>query len=117
MVYTLIEGDANSMVDASHPSPWKLISQGYASFRSLISLDLGDGSRIKFWEDLVVGNNTLSEIRCISETSLALYQSILHNAPIIQFYSSFEFNMSQNFHFLEIQIIGNSLNLNIFWSH
>jgi len=43
------------VVKATHASPRKLVSQSYVSFRSLISLGLGDGSCAKFWEDIRVG--------------------------------------------------------------
>ena len=37
------------------PSPWKFISQDLHSFSSLLSLHLGDGSHIKFSENILAG--------------------------------------------------------------
>ena len=39
---------------------WKYISQGWSSFSSHILYDIGDGSRVKFWQDRWCGETSLA---------------------------------------------------------
>ena len=39
---------------------WKYISQGWPSFPSHILYDIGDGSRVKFWQDRWCGETSLA---------------------------------------------------------
>ena len=39
---------------------WKFISQGWSSFSSHILFDIGDGSRVKFWQDRWCGESSLA---------------------------------------------------------
>ena len=39
---------------------WKYISQGWSSFSSQILFDIGDGSRVKFWQDRWCGAFSLA---------------------------------------------------------
>lgn len=84
--------DTISASKASHACPWKFITQGLPSFSSFLSFRLGDGQRIRFWEDKWVGNVPLLEA-CPRLFRL----SSLHNTPVCQFYSFL--NRSWNFHF------------------
>ena len=58
----------------------KLVSQSYVSFRSLISLSLGDGSCAKFWEDIRVGSfsYTLSTLHRNSGNTLFIQTSVIN---------------------------------------
>ena len=38
---------------------WKYSSQGWSSFSSQILFDIGDGSRVKFWQDWWCGESSL----------------------------------------------------------
>ena len=87
--------DANIGIGATHASPWKFISQVYHSFSSLLSLRVGDGTRIRFWEDLWIGESSFLEL------FPRLYRvSSLHNAPISEFFTSQDNQLSWNFHFI-----------------
>ena len=47
--------DANTATQATHLSPWIFISQGYTTFKPLLSLQVGNHSHFNFWEDHWVG--------------------------------------------------------------
>ncbi|RVW44362.1 LINE-1 retrotransposable element ORF2 protein [Vitis vinifera] len=44
--------DANTIVRWSHRCPWKAIAQGFQDFSKYTRFIVGDGERIRFWEDL-----------------------------------------------------------------
>ena len=44
--------DANTIVRWSHRCPWKAISQVFQEFSSFTRFVVGNGERIRFWEDL-----------------------------------------------------------------
>ena len=44
--------DANMMVRWSHRCPWKTIAQVFQDFSLFVRLVVGNGERIRFWEDL-----------------------------------------------------------------
>ena len=41
-------------------SPWKFISQGYSTFKTLLCLKVGNGSPVDFWEDHWLGDSSFS---------------------------------------------------------
>lgn len=43
-------GDANAVANVTHANPLKFISQGYLSLCPWF-LEMGDGQKIRFWED------------------------------------------------------------------
>ncbi|RVX15688.1 Transposon TX1 uncharacterized 149 kDa protein [Vitis vinifera] len=49
--------DANTIVRWSHRCPWKAISQVFQEFSSFTRFVVGNGERIRFWEDLWWGTN------------------------------------------------------------
>ncbi|RVW86687.1 LINE-1 retrotransposable element ORF2 protein [Vitis vinifera] len=51
--------DANMVVRWSHRCPWKAIAQVFQEFSPFVRLVVGNGERIRFWEDLWWGNQTL----------------------------------------------------------
>lgn len=55
------EWNANLAVTATLASLWKFISQCHDSIVPFLSLKLGDGSRIRFLEDLWVGRISFKE--------------------------------------------------------
>ncbi|RVW34900.1 putative ribonuclease H protein [Vitis vinifera] len=53
--------DANTIVRWSHRCPWKAIAQGFQDFSKYTRFIVGDGERIRFWEDLWWGDQTLKD--------------------------------------------------------
>ena len=51
--------DANTMVKWSHCCPWKTIAQVFPNFSRYTWLVVGDGTRIRLWEDLWSGDQPL----------------------------------------------------------
>lgn len=77
--------DTNSAGRANHDSPWKFISQGLSSFSCLLSLFLGDGSRVNFGK--IFGLIICFSLRLPQGRLFRL--SSLHYALVCQFYSAF----------------------------
>ena len=51
--------DANTVVRWSHRCPWKAIAQVFQDFSKFTRFVVGDGDRIRFWEDLWWGDQAL----------------------------------------------------------
>ena len=60
MTWIGTRGNANTAIQATHFSPWKFTSQGYFTFKPLLSLEVGNGSRFNFWEDHWVGESSFN---------------------------------------------------------
>ena len=43
-------------------SPWKAISSLYGEFHQLVSFKIGNGNKVRFWEDSWAGENTLKSL-------------------------------------------------------
>jgi hypothetical protein len=41
---------------------WKFICMGWQKFRRYFKFDVGEGSKIRFWEDILCGDRTLKEV-------------------------------------------------------
>ena len=52
--------DAGLARRSSYRSPWKFISSLHEDFQQLVGFRVGDGRRIRFWEDVWWGGETLS---------------------------------------------------------
>ena len=52
--------DAGLASRSSYRSPWKYISSLYEEFQHLVGFRVGDGRRIRFWEDVWWGDEALS---------------------------------------------------------
>ena len=81
-------------------SPWKAISSLYTEFHQLVLFKVGNGSRVRFWEDVWVGENSLE----------AMFPSLfrlssLKSQPILEFYNQSSLplvgNTCGNLHFLQ----------------
>ena len=58
---TLSNGwDAGETVRASYKSPWKFISSLYEEFLPLVKFKVGDGRKIRFWEDVWWGKKSFN---------------------------------------------------------
>ena len=86
--------DTNIAAQASHFIPWKLISQGYTTIQSLLSLKVDNDSRFNFWEGHWVGDTPF-----ILAFPHLYHLSSLHNSPIQDFYSAQDTTCSVDFHF------------------
>ena len=51
--------DVNFLVRWSHRCPWKVIAQVFQDFSKYTRFVVGDGERIRFWEDLWWGDQPL----------------------------------------------------------
>ena len=63
--------DANIMVKWSHKCPWKAIAQGFHLFIHHTRFVVGQGEKIRFWDDLWLGDQPF----CAQYTNL--YRIIL----------------------------------------
>ena len=43
-------------------SPWKAISSLYGEFYQMVSYKVGNGNKMRFWEDIWWGKNMLEEL-------------------------------------------------------
>ncbi|RVX07807.1 hypothetical protein CK203_021930 [Vitis vinifera] len=48
--------NANTLVKRSHRCPWKAITQVFQEFSLFTQFVVGNGERIRFWEDYVLGS-------------------------------------------------------------
>ena len=51
---------SNSVPDSYGVSLWKTISSGWSTFSRYIQLQIGNGTKVKFWYDVWYGDNPLS---------------------------------------------------------
>ena len=86
-------------------SPWKAIAQVFQVFSPIVHLVVGNGERIRFWEDLWWGNQTLCSqfadlYRVISVKNLTV-SNVLGNS----FPRSWNFNFRRNLTNTEIDLL------------
>ncbi|RVX13392.1 Transposon TX1 uncharacterized 149 kDa protein [Vitis vinifera] len=79
--------DANMVVRWSHRCPWKAIAQVFQEFSPFVRLVVGNGERIRFWEDLWWGNQTLCSqfanlYRVISVKNLTVSNVLGNSLPL-----------------------------------
>ena len=43
----------------THRSPWKAMSSLYGEFYQMVSFKVGNGNKVRFWEDIWLGENSL----------------------------------------------------------
>ncbi|RVW78875.1 LINE-1 retrotransposable element ORF2 protein [Vitis vinifera] len=76
--------DANMVVRWSHRCPWKAIAQVFQEFSPFVRLVVGNGERIRFWEDLWWGNQTLcaqfAELYRVSSVRNLTVSNVLGNS-------------------------------------
>ncbi|RVW19678.1 Structural maintenance of chromosomes protein 3, partial [Vitis vinifera] len=97
--------DANMVVRWSHRCPWKAIAQVFQEFSPFVRLVVGNGERIRFWEDLWWGNQTLcaqfAELyRVISVRNLTVSNVLGNSFPL-----SWNFNFRRNLTDSEIDLL------------
>ena len=79
--------DANMVVRWSHRCPWKAIAQVFQEFSPFVRLVVGNGERIRFWEDLWWGNQSLCSqfadlYRVISVKNLTVSNVLGNSFPL-----------------------------------
>ncbi|RVW56152.1 hypothetical protein CK203_080775 [Vitis vinifera] len=89
----------------SHRCPWKTIAQVFQEFSPFVRLVVGNGERIRFWEDLWWGNQTLCSqfadlYKVISVKNLTV-SNVLGNS----FPPSWNFNFRRNLTDSEIDLL------------
>ena len=87
-----------------HRCPWKAIAQVFLVFSLFIRLVVGNGERIRFWEDLWWGNQTLCSqfadlYRVIYVKNLTVSNVIDNSFPL-----TWNFNFRRNLTDLEIDL-------------
>ncbi|RVW90769.1 putative ribonuclease H protein [Vitis vinifera] len=97
--------DANMVVRWSHRCPWKAIAQVFQEFSPFVRLVVGNGERIRFWEDLWWGNQTLcaqfAELYRVSSVRNLTVSNVLGNS----FPLSWNFNFRRNLTDSEIDLL------------
>ena len=89
----------------SHRCPWKTSAQIFQDFSPFVRLVVGNGERIRFWEDLWWGNQTLcSQIfglyKVISVKNLTVSNVLGNSFPL-----SWNFNFRRNLTNTEIDLL------------
>ena len=89
----------------SHRCPWKAITQFFQEFSLFVRLVVGNGERIRFWEDLWWGNQTLCSqfadlYRIISIKNLTVSNVLGNSFPL-----SWNFNFRCNLTDSEIDLL------------
>ncbi|KAJ9680549.1 hypothetical protein PVL29_019768 [Vitis rotundifolia] len=97
--------DANMVVRWSHRCPWKAIAQVFQDFSPFVRLVVGNGERIRFWEDLWRGNQTLCSqfadlYRVTSVKNLSVSDVLGNSYPL-----SWNFNFRRNLTDSEIELL------------
>ena len=86
--------DANPSMRVSSRSPWKDISYGLQSFQECCKFEVGNGERVRFWEDGWLEGGPLKE-----QYPRLFLLSRIHNQSISSFVDSSLHSLSWNFDF------------------
>ena len=89
----------------SHRCPWKAIAQVFQVFSPFVRLVVGNRERIRFWEDLWLGNQTLcfqfaGLYRVISVKNLTVSNVLSNSFPLF-----WNFNFRRNLTDSEIDLL------------
>ncbi|RVW36770.1 Transposon TX1 uncharacterized 149 kDa protein [Vitis vinifera] len=95
--------DANTIVRCSHRCPWKAIAQGFQDFSKYTRFIVGDGERIRFWEDLWWGDQILKDqyprlFRVVMDKNIPISSILGSSRPF-----SWNFNFRRNLTDSEIE--------------
>ncbi|KAJ9685133.1 hypothetical protein PVL29_017245 [Vitis rotundifolia] len=95
--------DANTVVRWSHRCPWKAIAQVYQDFFKFTRFMVGNGERIRFWEDLWWGNQPLGVryprlLRVVTDKNIPISSILGSTRPF-----SWNFNFRRNLSDPEIE--------------
>ena len=95
--------DANTIVRWSHRCPWKAIAQGFQDFSKYTRFIVGDGERIRFWEDLWWGDQILKDqyprlFRVVMDKNIPISSILGSSRPF-----TWNFNFRRNLSDFEIE--------------
>ena len=95
--------DANTLVRWSHCCPWKAIAQVFQDFSKYTRFVVGDGERIRFWEDLWWGDQPLRSqyprlFRVVTNKNILISSILGSTHPF-----SWNFNFRRNLSDFEIE--------------
>ncbi|RVW39059.1 Transposon TX1 uncharacterized 149 kDa protein [Vitis vinifera] len=95
--------DANTVVRWSHRCPWKAIAQVFQDFSKFTRFMVGDGERIRFWEDLWWGDQPLGVryprlLRVVTNKNIPISSILESTRPF-----SWNFNFCRNISDSEIE--------------
>ncbi|KAJ9691733.1 hypothetical protein PVL29_013809 [Vitis rotundifolia] len=95
--------DANTVVRWSHRGPWKATTQVYQDFFKFTRFIVGDGERIRFWEDLWWGDQPLGVcyprlLRVVTDKNIPISSILGSTRPF-----SWNFNFRRNLSDSEIE--------------
>ena len=95
--------DANTIVRWSHRCPWKAITQVFQEFSKFTWFAVGNGDRIRFWEDLWWGDQSLSSqyprlFRVVTDKNIPISSILGSTHPF-----SWNFNFRRNLFDPEIE--------------
>ncbi|RVX19456.1 LINE-1 retrotransposable element ORF2 protein [Vitis vinifera] len=95
--------DANTVVRWSHRCPWKAIAQVFQDFSKFTRFMVGDGDRIRFWEDLWWGDQSLGVrfprlLRVVMDKNIPISSILGSTRPF-----SWNFNFRRNLSDSEIE--------------
>ncbi|WKA00162.1 hypothetical protein VitviT2T_018548 [Vitis vinifera] len=97
------EWDANTIVRWSHRCPWKAIAQVFQEFSKFTRFVVGNGNRIRFWEDLWWGDQSLGSqypklFRVVTDKNIPISSILKSTHPF-----SWNFNFRRNLSDPEIE--------------
>ncbi|RVX12400.1 Transposon TX1 uncharacterized 149 kDa protein [Vitis vinifera] len=95
--------DANTVVRWSHRCPWKAIAQVFQDFSKFTRFMVGNGDRIRFWEDLWWGDQSLGVrfprlLRVVMDKNIPISSILGSTCPF-----SWNFNFRRNLSDSEIE--------------
>ena len=95
--------DANIVVRWSHRCPWKGIAQVFQDFSKFTRFMVGDGERIRLWEDLWWGDQPLGVryprlLRVVMDKNILIFSILGSTCPF-----SWNFNFRRNLFDSEIE--------------
>ncbi|RVW47665.1 Protein PIR [Vitis vinifera] len=95
--------DANTIVRWSHCCPWKTITQVFQEFSKFTRFVVGNGDKIRFWEDLWWGDQSLGSqyprlFRVVTDKNILISSILGSTRPF-----SWNFNFRRNLFDLEIE--------------
>ena len=95
--------DSNTLVKWSHRCPWKAIAQVFQEFSKFTRFVIGDGEKIRFWEDLWWGDQPLGVryprlLRVVTNKNTLISSILDSTLPF-----SWNFNFHRNLSDFEIE--------------
>ncbi|XP_028097917.1 uncharacterized protein LOC114297657 [Camellia sinensis] len=95
--------DSQVVTRGTRRAPWKSIFQIYPVWSQFISVRVGNGEKVKFWEDVWAGSSSLAEFYpLLYSVSQSHYVSVASVAGSLVALFSWNFNFCRNLHDREV---------------